>query len=849
MEGECSYYCESENSDFSEMDPSYSPSFSLGDSSSSDDEADSVPVPAFQTTQAALSPSVAVNKQSESGQLLNIEEPAGQDGEVIQRGRKRSRNPEKWSRQKNNKLRARGSSYINRVGLLNQLMKALQNDAATSIKNGFRKCGIVPLNPSEVLNILPDVPDSPDGTPQVPASGDLDKSLYELLSQMRYGQNNNLVRRRRKKLQVAPGQSVSIEEHSGDEEEEQEDGNETSRETDVGEETESDVQASPEVSGNEESSEENLSVNELQRERLPASSLSRPIEVKLKDFLLVAIKYLLVVIVSCAEIKNLDRSGGIVPINLGSAKLEATEHVLTYYYELTELFTEVNNLNSNYSVLTNKINSSRRLFDQLHDILNKFTKKQGPSIKEIRAEHRRLDAEQDERKGQNNLAKSLNQLKQYHQDCENKRDEEERRPRGSRQANEQWKKSGHTGSLGGPGISGGNPAEKVVPASCGRASCPSREPSTDSERSWATVTDDKDLLNIIIDWDKPHQGDIPVKGTVLGKPAKPFSEKMAPPVVQRHSLIDPLHMKLIEAVCDLGNEDKVKRWAKARETQSVRMMGASDPTDREGEEKSEREALEESEGGGDMVREARTPVGAAGGVVPREQRKEKTKLRPRKKAGPGEKLVGTKLLNMETMEEELIFFKQAWDMWGTNPNNIGEKLYRTTEEIAQVLAEMESDEEEGGDPIFAPMDADDSDDPDYEPENIEQDVKNWVLKSLNNTPDDVKVYVSHGHRMYHCLKFQSTVTPDGLINLLGPFDGRRHDAGAAIMFMLSCCGGIPNIGKDTENRHGLLLPTQTIDTTSRNADEAGEAAAHLEALTTTEAPSGEPNKGIIPLKG
>ncbi|KAF6214732.1 hypothetical protein GE061_009475 [Apolygus lucorum] len=36
--------------------------------------------------------------------------------------------------------------------------------------------------------------------------------------------------------------------------------------------------------------------------------------------------------------------------------------------------------------------------------LNKFIKKQGLSIKEIRAEHRRLDAEQDEGKGQNNLS-------------------------------------------------------------------------------------------------------------------------------------------------------------------------------------------------------------------------------------------------------------------------------------------------------------------------------------------------------------------------------------------------------------------------------------------------------------
>ncbi|KAF6203794.1 hypothetical protein GE061_002129 [Apolygus lucorum] len=145
-------------------------------------------------------------------------------------------------------------------------------------------------------------------------------------------------------------------------------------------------------------------------------------------------------------------------------------------------------------------------------------------------------------------------------------------------------------------------------------------------------------------------------------------------------------IRMIEAVCDLGNEDKIKRWAKARETQSVMMMGTSDPTDREGEEKSEREALDESEGGDDMNREARTPVGAAGGVVPREQRKEKTKLRPRKKAGPGEKLGGTKLLNMENMEEELIFFKQAWDMWGTNPNNIGQRPFvQATDKLGELI--------------------------------------------------------------------------------------------------------------------------------------------------------------------
>jgi len=70
----------------------------------------------------------------------------------------------------------------------------------------------------------------------------------------------------------------------------------------------------------------------------------------------------------CAEIKDLGRSGGIIPINLGTAKLETTEHVLTHYYELDDLYNEVENLNSNYSVLANKIHNSRRLHEKLNDL-------------------------------------------------------------------------------------------------------------------------------------------------------------------------------------------------------------------------------------------------------------------------------------------------------------------------------------------------------------------------------------------------------------------------------------------------------------------------------------------------
>ena len=45
-------------------------------------------------------------------------------------------------------------------------------------------------------------------------------------------------------------------------------------------------------------------------------------------------------------------------------------------------------------------------------------------------------------------------------------------------------------------------------------------------------------------------------------------------------------------------------------------------------------------------------------------------------------------------------------------------------------------------------------------------------------PDENQRVVYNGHKRVHALKFQSLVTPNGLIaNLSGPFEGRRHDAG------------------------------------------------------------------------
>jgi len=42
--------------------------------------------------------------------------------------------------------------------------------------------------------------------------------------------------------------------------------------------------------------------------------------------------------------------------------------------------------------------------------------------------------------------------------------------------------------------------------------------------------------------------------------------------------------------------------------------------------------------------------------------------------------------------------------------------------------------------------------------------------------------VYNGHKRVHSLKFQSVVAPNGLIaNLLGPVEGRRHDAAMLVI--------------------------------------------------------------------
>ncbi|XP_028415880.1 uncharacterized protein LOC114539446 [Dendronephthya gigantea] len=55
-----------------------------------------------------------------------------------------------------------------------------------------------------------------------------------------------------------------------------------------------------------------------------------------------------------------------------------------------------------------------------------------------------------------------------------------------------------------------------------------------------------------------------------------------------------------------------------------------------------------------------------------------------------------------------------------------------------------------------------------------------------------------GHKRTHCIKFQSVVTPNGLIcNLFGPIEGRRHDA-----FMLTASGLLEQLQLHMNNENG-----------------------------------------------
>ena len=53
----------------------------------------------------------------------------------------------------------------------------------------------------------------------------------------------------------------------------------------------------------------------------------------------------------------------------------------------------------------------------------------------------------------------------------------------------------------------------------------------------------------------------------------------------------------------------------------------------------------------------------------------------------------------------------------------------------------------------------------------------WTVRPISRPKENQRI-VYNGHKKVHALKFQSVVTPNGMIaNLFGPVEGKRHDSG------------------------------------------------------------------------
>ena len=98
---------------------------------------------------------------------------------------------------------------------LKELMLGMQPTMATNIKSGFKKAGMIPVNPAEVLSEIPQEEPST-------ATEELENSLVLYLKKKRFSDENMTERRKKKKLKVVPGKSVtSADLESSDEEDTQ----------------------------------------------------------------------------------------------------------------------------------------------------------------------------------------------------------------------------------------------------------------------------------------------------------------------------------------------------------------------------------------------------------------------------------------------------------------------------------------------------------------------------------------------------------------------------------------------------------------------------------------------------
>ncbi len=95
--------------------------------------------------------------------------------------------------------------------LLNKLITRILPTSESNLKSGFKKCGIVPLSSQVVLDRLPKNSTEVEENEDSDASTSMDQSLFEYLKELRGWNESKTKRRAKKRLQVEPGRSVSME--------------------------------------------------------------------------------------------------------------------------------------------------------------------------------------------------------------------------------------------------------------------------------------------------------------------------------------------------------------------------------------------------------------------------------------------------------------------------------------------------------------------------------------------------------------------------------------------------------------------------------------------------------------
>lgn len=83
------------------------------------------------------------------------------------------------------------------------------NNYSQNLISGFKKCGISPFNSKEVLNRLPQENNHDQNS--TPASTMVSSIVVDMLKNMRYGDNSDAPKKRRSKVNVQAGASISVE--------------------------------------------------------------------------------------------------------------------------------------------------------------------------------------------------------------------------------------------------------------------------------------------------------------------------------------------------------------------------------------------------------------------------------------------------------------------------------------------------------------------------------------------------------------------------------------------------------------------------------------------------------------